>query len=43
MKSNMQYLIWSSILEQMQKAKNTQGQYYNMVWSKVKEHEPKKS
>lgn len=43
MKSNMQYLIWSSLLEQLEKGKNTSGPYYNMVYAKVKEHEPKKS
>ena len=43
MKSTMQYLIWLSILEQMQKAGDTKSQYYNMVCAKVKQNEPRKN
>jgi hypothetical protein len=43
MKSTMQYLIWLSILEQMQKAGDTKSQYYNMVFAKVKQNEPRKN
>lgn len=36
----MQYLIWSSIVAQLEKADNTRTPYYNMAYSKMKLNEP---
>ena len=40
-KSFMQYLIWSSIVYQLEKANDTSTQYYNNAFANMKAHEPK--
>jgi hypothetical protein len=43
MKSEMQYLIWSSIVGQLEKAGDKKSPYYSMAYAKMKQNEPKKS
>lgn len=40
MKSQMQYLIWSSIVAQLEKADKVKTPYYNMAFGKMKLNEP---
>ena len=42
-KSEMQHLIWSSIVAQMEKAKDTTSQYYNFAYSQMKFHEKRQT
>ncbi len=39
-KSFMQYLIWSSIVYQLEKAGDTHTPYYNNAYATMKAHEP---
>jgi len=39
-KSYMQYLIWSSIVYQLEKAGDRSSQYYNNAFATMKAHEP---
>jgi hypothetical protein len=39
-KSYMQYLIWSSIVYQLEKAGDTHTPYYNNAYAVMKSHEP---
>lgn len=41
MKSEMQYLIWSSIVGQLEKAGDKKSVYYNQSYARMKQHEPK--
>ncbi len=36
----MQYLIWSSIVYQLEKAGDRSSQYYNNAFATMKAHEP---
>ena len=40
MKSHMQYLIWASVVAQLQKAGETHSPYYNKAYGKMKLNEP---
>ena len=39
-KSYMQYLIWSSIVYQLEKAGDTHTPYFNNAYATMKAHEP---
>lgn len=41
MKSEMQYIIWSSIVQQLEKAGQKGTPYYNEAYAKMKQNEPK--
>jgi len=39
MKSKMQFIIWSSIVAQLEKSGDSSSSYYNMAYAKMKAHE----
>jgi hypothetical protein len=43
MKSEMQHLIWSSIVGQLEKAGDRKSVYYNQAYAIMKQHEPKQN
>jgi hypothetical protein len=43
MKSEMQYLIWSSIVGQLEKAGDKKSVYYSQAYAKMKQNEPKRN